>query len=99
MRKIRQSAPAPGGKPNVLFAVPSMVGYPHKGIPVNPQDLAVVQNTLGIRHHPVCHDAELHELLLTYVRIHDLTLPNCADTAVDFYTKLLHYLEDDGFQV
>lgn len=41
MRTVCQSASAPGGRPDLLFQVPSMMGYQKQGIEVQEQDLDI----------------------------------------------------------
>ena len=97
MRSVRQSASAPGGKPDLLFQVPSTIGYQQRGIKV--QDRDIDMNTLGFNHHPVYRNKEMHELLICYVHIHKVKLARDAEAGIDMYVKLIRYLELDNFLV
>ena len=98
-RRIRQSASAPGGIPDMLFNIPSTVGFQAQGIDVNPTDIQVAQNVLGIDHHPVCRDEDLHELLLCYIHMNGFNVPRDPDSALFLYVQLLECLENDGFRI
>ena len=88
-RNVRQSARAPGGRPDVLFALPSTVGFEKQGILVNENDIVIAKNILGISHHPVSVEKDLHELLVCYCAIYKLSIPCDADGALDLFIKLI----------
>ena len=98
-RFVRKSANAPGGKPDILFQVPSTVGFQKRGLEVNQLDLNVATRVLGIDRHPVYGNKDMYELLICYVHIHSLPLPKDAEGGIDLYVKLLRILEQDDFLV
>ena len=63
LRHVRKSTSVPGGKPDLLFAMPETIGYQQCGIPVSETDLEIARNTLGIQNHPIYKDKDLFELL------------------------------------
>ena len=63
---MRQSAAAPGRKPDVLFHVPETGRLKTKGMSVSNSDLNIANQVLGIQHHPVYHNIDLHNLLNRY---------------------------------
>ncbi len=97
LHNVRQSSSAPGGKPDILFTVPSIAGCVNCGIPVNDADLDVVSGVLGIDRYPVYKDQDMHELLICYVQVNNLQIAQDADGAIDLYIQLLQFLEQDGF--
>ena len=99
LRHVRQSSHAPGGKPNLLFHVPEIVGYKQKGIPVSDIDLNIAKNVLGITSHPTYLDNDLHELLECYVHINNIKVAQSAEGGLNIYTSLLHCLSNDHFIV
>ena len=98
-RYVRQSAAAPGGKPDVLFSVPDTVGFQNQGKLVSDEEIEIAERIIGIHHQPVTKDENLHELLLCYVHIHNLCMASDADEALDLYVDLLTFLQADGFSV
>ena len=99
MRSARQSASAPGGKPDLLFQVPSTIGCQQRGIKMQDRDIDIAMNTLGFNHHPVYRNKEMHELLICYVHMLKLKLARDAEAGIDMYVKLIRYLELDNFLV
>ena len=99
LRHVRQSAAAPGGKPDVLFHVPETVGFETKGISVSDSDLNIANHVLGIQHHPVHRNIDLHNLLNCYVHLNEITIPRSAEEALDLYVSLLRFASNDSFEV
>lgn len=84
----------------MLFNIPSTVGFQTQGIDVDHMDIQVARNVLGIDHHPVSTDDDLHELFLCYVYIHGLyDIPRDPDSALLLYIQLLECLVTDGFAI
>ena len=73
--RIRQSPIAPGGIPDILFNVPSKVGFLIKGKYVDDDDINTAKSDLAINNQPLCLDDDIHEILLCYVHIHNLEIP------------------------
>ena len=96
---VRQSATAPGGKPDVLFCAPETVNFQNQGILVSEDDLAIAKDVVGFEKIPIWKNKLLHELLECYCHIHNIELPNSTDDGLDVYVKLLTYLETDRFEV
>lgn len=99
LHNVRQSSCAPGGKPDILFGVPSVVGHRNHGIHVNDEDLDIVSEVLGIDQYPVYRNKDMHDLLICYVHINDITIAKDAEGGIDMYIKLLQCLENDGFMI
>ena len=98
-RNIRQSAAAPGGRPDLLFSAPETVGFTHQGVQVQMEDLDITVRQLGISEAPYCRDEQLHELLSIYVHLNDLSIPVDAFEGLELYAKLLDLLKQDEFEV
>ena len=98
-RHIRQSATAPGGVPEMLFNVPSCVGFQQQGVKIDRTDVQVAKTVLGIDHHPISKNEDLHELLICYVHLHGLEIPRDPETALSFYVNLLECLGNDEFDI
>lgn len=98
-RRVRQSASAPGGIPELLFNIPSIVGFKEQGTPVNDMDIQSARTVLGIKHAPMAKDEELQELLFYYVKIHNLSVPHDPESGLDLYIKLIDCLDGDGFNI
>lgn len=64
LRTIRQSANTPGGKLDILFHVPETVDFEKTGVTINESDLHNANNLLGIEHHPVHRNRNMHKLLI-----------------------------------
>ena len=99
LRFLRQSASAPAGKPDLLFEVPSVIGYCKQGVAVQESDIYIATAILGINHHPVYKNKEMHQLLICYVHIHNLKPARDAESGINMYVKLLRHLELDNFLV
>ena len=95
----QQSASAPAGKPDLLFEVPSVIGYRKQGVAIQESDTDIATAILGIIHHPVYKNKEMHQLLICYVHIHNLKPARDGESGINIYVKLLHYLELDHFLV
>ena len=98
-RRVRQSASAPGGIPELLFNIPSIVGFKEQGVVVNDIDIQAARTILGIEHAPMTKDQDLQELLFCYIQIHNLSIPHDPESGLNLYIKLLTYLIVDGFNV
>ena len=88
-RFVRQSAAAPGGVPDVLFYTPCAIRYNSQGIKVESDDIKVALDVLGIEHHPVSKDIEIHELLICYVQLKGYSFPRDLESALDLFAKLV----------
>ena len=99
LRHVRQSASAPGGKPDVLFHVPETIGFEAKGISVSDSDLNIVNHVLGMQHHLVYQNIDLHNLLNCCVHLNEITIPRSAEEALAMYVSLLRCLSNDSFEV
>ena len=95
-RPVRQSNVGPGGKPDILFHIPSTVGYSFQGTPVELQDIDVASDLIGIPHQPFFKNKELHDLLLSYSVLHRLPQFNNVEDSLGNYVRLLNLLQDDG---
>ena len=96
-RNVRQSASAPGGKPEILFNLPETIGFSKQGSQVDADTIRTAEETIGIDHHPVWINKDLHELLKCYLHIHKLSMPTNADDALELYATLLGILGNDNF--
>ena len=99
LRFVRQSASAPAGKLDLLFEVPSVIGYRKQGVAFQESDMKIAPGILGINHHPVYKNKEMHQLLISYVHIHNLKPARDTESGINMYGKLPHYLELDNFLV
>ena len=99
LRHVRQSASAPGGKPDVLFHVPETIGFEAKRISVSDSDLNIVNHVLGMQHHLVYQNIDLHNLLNCCVHLNEITIPRSAEEALAMYVSLLRCLSNDSFEV
>ena len=98
-RHIRQSAAAPGGKPDILFHLPSTTGFTSQGVKVEEEDLDVAESVVSINNHPIYLNKDLHELLWCYVQMFVISPANNADEGLEMYVKLLRLLERDNFMI
>lgn len=98
-RNIRQSAAAPGGKPDILYAIPEESGFTEQGSVPSEVDLNIAADIIRIHHCPVSKNNDLYELLECYCQIENILRPSDAFTGLDIYVKLLELLENDGFYV
>ena len=98
-RHVRQLASAPGGKPDILFAMPDRIGFTNQDSFVDESDITVAEQVIGIKHCPVWKNEDMYELLDCYCQIHSLKKPTCAEEGIDMYVKLLSMLQIDGFEV
>ncbi len=98
-RTVRQSSSAPGGKADILFAMPRMFGYEDQGIPVNYEDIRIAEDVLAIEQCPVWIEKDIHELINCYVHIHNLDIPVDSEGACNLYVKILAFFENDNFSV
>ena len=98
-RNVRQSASAPGGKPDILYIMPQEIGFQNQGLVPSDDDLTVAADVIGIVHCPVEKNADIYELLECYCQINNIVRPSDAFTGLDIYVKLLECFERDGFSV
>ena len=61
LRFVRQSLIVPAGKFDLLFEVPSFIGYPKQGVAVQESDIAIATDILGINHYPVYKNKEMNQ--------------------------------------
>lgn len=94
-----QSSSAPGGRPDLLFHIPSASGYSNQGLLVDSTEISIAENVMGIDHHPVFKNKDLHDLLICYMGIHHLQAPMDAQQSLETYVQLLGFLRNDGFIV
>ena len=98
-RRVRKSANAPGGIPEVLFNVPTVAGFRDRGVIVDDADIESARSVLGIHYPPFSTYDDLHELLICYIHIYNLTIPRDPESGLDLYIELLQCLNNDGFAV
>ncbi len=98
-RNVRQSAAAPGGKPEMLYTLPHQIGFSEQGVRVTSENLAIASEVIGIKHCPVSKNDDLHQLLSCYCQIENIIRPSDACTGLDVYVALLGCLESDGFEI
>ena len=65
-RNVKQSPSAPGGKPEILFNLPETIGSSKQGSHIDADTIRIAEETIGIDHHPVWTNKDLHELLKCY---------------------------------
>ena len=95
-RHVRQSSVGPAGKPDILFYLPTTVGYEHQGIPVDKNDITVAAEIIGITQPPIHRNKDIFDLLECYVYLNNLAIGSSAESALDVYVKLIGFLPDDG---
>ena len=95
-RHVRQSSVGPAGNPDILFYLPTTVGYEHQGIPVDKDDISVASEIIGITQPPVHRNKDIFDLLECYVYLNNLAVGSSAESALDVYVKLIGLLHDDG---
>ena len=61
LRFVRQSLIVPAGKFDLLFEVPSLIGYPKKGAAVQESDIGIATDIMGINHYPVYKNKEMNQ--------------------------------------
>ena len=98
-RHVRQSSSAPGGRPNILYHIPSTVEYCEQGFIVNDDDVSIAKNVLGTHHHPVSKNENLYEFLEIYCQLNNLQRPVDMDSAIDLYVNLLSKLDEEGLEI
>eukprot|EP00794_Sanderia_malayensis_P006838 gene6838-7606_t len=98
-RHVRQSAAAPGGKPEILYTLPHQINFSEQGIMVTNEDLAIASEVIGIKHCPVAKNDDLNQLLSCYCQRDNIIRPSDACTGLDVYVTLLGCLESDGFEI
>ena len=86
----------PGGKPDLLYAIPSTVGYNFQGIPVDQEDINVCSQVFEINHPPFWKNKALFDLFLEYMRQYNLPNGNDPETSLDNYVKIQQLLNDDN---
>lgn len=98
-RNIRQSSRAPGGIPDILFNIPASVGFENQGLIAREIDIVAAEERFGIQYPPMCKNEDTWELLYCYTQIHGLECPRDPESALDLFTNLLQFLQNDGFNV
>ena len=86
---IRQSANTPGGRPDILFYVPSIAGFTYVRVNVDGEKIAIAQNLLGTEHCPVYRNRDLNDIFIRCCEIYNLNIPQDAESALELYTSLL----------
>ena len=71
-RHVRQSSSAPGGKPDLLYTIPTRIGFCEQGFCVDENDVNAAEQILGIQHCPVSKNDALHKLIECYCQINNL---------------------------
>ena len=61
-RNIRQSGAAVGGAPDVLFHMPSTVGFQNQGVGAERRNIGVAEDVLGVDSLPFFRNKKLYEL-------------------------------------
>ena len=61
LRFVRQSLIVPAGKFDLLFEVPSLIGYPKQGVAVQESDIDIATDIMGINHYPVYNNKEMKQ--------------------------------------
>ena len=61
LRFVRQSASAHTGKSDLLFEVPSVIGYRKQGVAVQESDIGIATDILGINHYPMYKNKEMNQ--------------------------------------
>ena len=95
-RHVPQPSFGPVGKPDILFYLPTTVGYEHEGKPVDKDDISVVTEIIGIAHPRVHRNKDIFDLLEFYVYFNKLATDSSAKSALDVYVKLIGFLHDEG---
>ena len=67
------------------------------GLTVSEEDLTIAENIVGLDHHPLHRNKNLHELLICYIHIHDIEIARDAESRLEMYIKLLRNSNSDGF--
>ena len=86
---ICQSANIPDGRPDILFYVPSVVGFTYVGEKVDSEKIAIAQDLLGTEHCPVYRNRDLNDFFICCCEIHNLNIPQDAESALELYTSSL----------
>lgn len=98
-RNVRQSAAAPGGKPDILYVMPQGIGFENQGFVPSDDDITVARDVIGIDHCPVSKNKDLHDLLECYCQIGNILRPSDAFSGLDIYITLLEHLGNNGFTI
>ena len=98
-RMIQLSANTPSGRPDMLFYVPSMAGFTYGSIKVDEEKIAIARDLLGTEHCPVYRNRDLNDIFIRYCEVHNLKIPQDAESALELYTSLLGYIEEDKFEI
>ena len=67
------------------------------GLTVSEEDLTIAENIVGLDHHPLHGNKNLHELLICYIHIHDIEIARDAESRLEMYVELLRNSNSDGF--
>ena len=82
-RMIRQSVNTPGGRPDMLFYVPSIAGFTYAGVKIDGEKIAIAQDLLGTEHCPVYQNRDLNDSFICNCEIHNLNIPQVAESALE----------------
>ena len=97
---IRQSANIPGGRPDILFYMLFMAGFTYAGVKVDGEKIDVAQDLLETEWAcPVYRNRDLNDSFTCYCEVHNLNIPQDAEFALEWYTSLLGYIKEDGFEI
>ena len=72
---IRQSANTPGGRPDMLFYVPSIAGFTYAGVKVDDEKIGIARDLLRTEHCPVYRNRDLNDIFICYREINNLNIP------------------------
>ena len=94
-RHVRQSSVGPAGKPDILFYLPTIVGFEHQGIPIEKDDISVATEIIGITQPPAHRNKDIFDLVECYVYLNNLIVGSSVESALGVYVKLIGLLHGD----
>ena len=80
-----------------FFTYPA--GFTYAGVKIDDEKIAIARDLLGTEHCAVYRNRDLNDMFICYCEIHNLNIPEDAESALELYTSLLGYLEEDGFEI
>ena len=78
-------AATPGTKSHVLFHLSEAVEFKTKGISASDSDLNISDENLGIQHHSVHHNIDVHNLFNCYVFVNKIAILGSTEEALHMY--------------
>ena len=78
-------AATPGTKSYVLFHLSETVEFKTKGISASDSDLNISDENLGIQHHSVHHNIDVHNLFNCYVYVNKIAILGSTEEALHMY--------------